>query len=269
MISLKRNSKGVLAKATGLRTRASSIYKPGQEEIFKVSRSKFNDFLTCQRCFYLDRVSGIVSPGTPGWTLNETTDLLLKKEFDACRTAGLPHRSFEKYGLSNVVPFDHPEIDDWRNSLHKGIAFQIPETNIILHGGVDDIWFDQNTQEIIIVDYKSQANRWDVTTESYLRNVYHQSYKVQMDVYAYILKNMGYDVGSTSYFYVCNANREAEGFFGIMEFKETLVPYNWEDSWIENSLKSMFAVLNDSEPPISNESCENCAYSMQRAAIGF
>ena len=33
----------------------------------------------------MDRVVGLDSPGTPGWTLNETTDLLLKKEFDACR----------------------------------------------------------------------------------------------------------------------------------------------------------------------------------------
>ena len=27
---------------------------------------------------------GLDAPGTPGWTLNETTDLLLKKEFDEC-----------------------------------------------------------------------------------------------------------------------------------------------------------------------------------------
>ena len=65
LISLKRNSKGVLAKATGLRTRSSSIYKPNQEETFKVSRSKFNYFLSCQRCFYLDRVAGIVSQEHP------------------------------------------------------------------------------------------------------------------------------------------------------------------------------------------------------------
>ena len=85
MISLKRNTKKELVPATGKRSRSSSIYSPNQSEPYKVSRSKFNDFLTCQRCFYLDRVKGLVSPTTPGWTLNETTDLLLKKEFDLCR----------------------------------------------------------------------------------------------------------------------------------------------------------------------------------------
>ena len=85
MISLKRNNKLELIEATGLRSRKSSIYTPNQTEEFKISRGKFNDFLLCPRCFYLDRVKGIVSPELPGWTLNDTTDILLKKEFDICR----------------------------------------------------------------------------------------------------------------------------------------------------------------------------------------
>ena len=102
MISVKRNSKGVLVRATGLRSRDSSIYVPKQTEPFRISRSKFNDFLTCKRCFYLDRVKGLVSPSMPGWTLNETTDVLLKKEFDLCREKQIPHRSFKELGLKGV-----------------------------------------------------------------------------------------------------------------------------------------------------------------------
>ena len=86
-----------------MRTRKSSIYTPGQSEDFKVSRSKFNDFLACQRCFYLDRVKGLASPSMPGWTLNETTDLLLKKEFDVCREQQEPHRVMQNYGLDHIV----------------------------------------------------------------------------------------------------------------------------------------------------------------------
>ena len=92
MISLKRNRKGEKVEASGLRVRSTSMYVPGQTDLFKISRSKFNDFLSCQRCFYLDRVKGIVSPSTPGWSLNETTDVLLKKEFDICRELETPHR---------------------------------------------------------------------------------------------------------------------------------------------------------------------------------
>ena len=88
MIDLKRNSKKELVPATGKRTRSSSIYKPHQTEDFKISRGKFSDFLTCPLCFYMDRVIGLDSPGTPGWTLNETTDLLLKKELVTYRKVG-------------------------------------------------------------------------------------------------------------------------------------------------------------------------------------
>ena len=62
MISLKRNSKKQLVEATGIRTRKSSIYNPGQSEDFKISRSKFDDFKSCQRCFYLNIVNALISP---------------------------------------------------------------------------------------------------------------------------------------------------------------------------------------------------------------
>ena len=104
MIDLKRNSKKELVPATGKRVREFSIYTPHQEKDFKISRGKFSDFLTCPKCFYLDRVGGLDSPGTPGWTLNETTDLLLKKEFDICREQQIPHRLFKENGLEHLVP---------------------------------------------------------------------------------------------------------------------------------------------------------------------
>ena len=59
MIDLKRNSKKELVPATGKRVRASSIYKPRQTQDFKISRGKFSDFLTCPRCFYMERVMAI------------------------------------------------------------------------------------------------------------------------------------------------------------------------------------------------------------------
>ena len=149
MIDLKRNSKKIPVKATGCRTRASSKYTPNQQEDFKVSRGKFSDFLTCPRCFYLNRVKGLDPPGTPGWTLNETTDRLLKKEFDECRHRQIPHRLFAPNGLGHVVPFDHPQMDKWRDSLHHGLMLRHKETSIILTGGVDDIWQDTRTNQLL------------------------------------------------------------------------------------------------------------------------
>ena len=106
-----------------IRSRASSMYTPGQNSVFKISRSKFSDFLDCPRCFYLDRVKGLQSPSMPGWALNTTVDELLKKEFDFYRAQKKPHPIFEDYKL-NFIPFEHEDLDTWRNSLKGGIGYE-------------------------------------------------------------------------------------------------------------------------------------------------
>ena len=65
MVSLKRNKNGEFVKATGLRSRASSIYKPNQKEDYKISRTTAN-YLAFLKCFYLDRVKGLAEPSMPG-----------------------------------------------------------------------------------------------------------------------------------------------------------------------------------------------------------
>ncbi len=267
MIDLKRNSKKELIIATGLRSRNSSSYSPHQKEDFKISRGKFSNFLTCKRCFYLDRVKGLDIPGTPGWTLNETTDLLLKKEFDYCRERQIPHRIFIENQLNNVVPFDHPEIDNWRDSLHKGLMLRHKDTNIILTGGVDDIWQDNISKKLIVVDYKSQAKLGRLDKKDYLEDPYHEAYKIQMDFYAYLMSGMGFDVHQTSYFLVCNAKRDQQEFNKRMNFDEYLVPYDWNIDWIENKIDEMVNLMNESQIPEPNPSCKNCAYSEQYARV--
>ena len=268
MISLKRNSYGIPVEATGLRSRSSSKFVPNKNQPFRISRSKFNDFLTCMRCFYMDRVMGLVSPSMPGWTLNETVDLLLKKEFDLCRDFQIPHRIFYKYGLENVVPFKHKDIDKWRDSLHHGLNYKLEGTNITLFGGIDDVWFNQEEENLIVVDYKSQSNKRPVTTEHYLAGVYHQSYKVQLEFYSFLLNKMGFNVSSMGYFYVCNADRQASSFEGKIVFDETLIPYELNTNWIEEKILEMLSILNSYKIPAANPSCENCAYARQRTMVG-
>ena len=71
----------------------------------------------------------------------------------------------------------------------------------------------------------------------------------------------------TGYFYVCNADKAAETFSGVMRFDETLVPYEWDSDWIEPKIQQMINILNSNELPPSNQSCENCAYANQRLVI--
>jgi hypothetical protein len=86
-----------------------------------------------------------------------------------------------------------------------------------------------------------------------------------MDFYSYLLTEMNFDVSPVSYFYVCNADRNALSFSSKLNFKETLVPYEWDSSWVEGKVIEMIGLLNSTELPGRNLSCENCAYANKRA----
>ena len=262
MVSLKRNTKGELIEAKGIRSRASSIYTPGQNSIFKISRSKFSDFLECHRCFYLDRVKGLQSPSMPGWALNTAVDELLKKEFDFYRVQKKPHPIFKEYKL-NFIPFEHEDLDTWRNSLKGGIGFEDKETNLFIHGGIDDLWFDLDREEVVVADYKAQSNTAPIEKDSYLASIYHQSYKIQMDIYVHILRQMGYRVSDTAYFMVCNGEKTPDRFDANMQFVVKLVDYQVDTSWVGPKIKEMKQIMDSSEIPEINPHCENCAYIQQ------
>ena len=248
-----------MKEATSFRVRKNSLYDKKSSTPFKISRSKLNNFLSCKRCFYLDRVIGLKEPSMPGWSLNNTVDELLKKEFDKYRKIQKPHPMMIRHSL-NFVPFQHNDLDVWRNSLKGGISYTDKELNLTIYGGIDDIWFDLDNKKLIVVDYKAQSTSYPVSTQSYLNSEWHLSYKLQMDIYVHILRKMNFDVSHTTYFYVCNGEKKKKKFDNKMDFKSTLVPYKVNTSWIEEKLSEMKEVLNLDSPPDINPTCEKCAY---------
>ena len=248
-----------MKEATSFRVRKSSFYDKKSNTPFKISRSKFSNFLSCRRCFYLDRVIGLKEPSMPGWALNIAVDELLKKEFDLYRKKQKPHPIMIEHKL-NFVPYQHKDLDLWRNSLKGGISYLDEKTNLILHGGIDDVWFDLDKKKLIVVDYKAQSSNYPVTIKSYLSGEWRLSYKLQMDIYVHILRKMNFIVSDTSYFYVCNGEKTNNKFEDKIDFKTTLVPYTVNTSWIEEKLYEMKEVLNLNAPPTIDLSCEKCAY---------
>ena len=242
-----------------LRSRKGSIYQRGSNEVFKISRSKFSNFIDCERCFYLERVKGLKDPGMPGWALNTAVDELLKKEFDHYRKLQKPHPFIVKNKLK-FIPFQHEKIDHWRDALRGGISFLDENTNLEIHGGVDDIWFDKDKEELVVVDYKAQSKEGTVETEEYLENKYHQGYKIQMDIYVYILRQMKFKVSNTAYFLVCNGLKTPDKFDATLHFDLTLVPYETDTSWIKNKIIEMKKVLDAKNVPEINKTCEKCMF---------
>ena len=248
-----------MKEAVSFRVRKSSIYDKKSNLPFKISRSKFFNFLSCKKCFYLDRVKGLKEPSMPGWALNIAVDELLKKEFDQYRKEQKPHPIMVKHNL-NFVPYMHKDLNVWRNSLKGGISYLDEKTNLIIHGVIDDICFYLKENKLIVVDYKAQSSNYPITVSSYLDAEWHLSYKLQMDIYVHILRKMNFKVSDLSYFYVCNGVKTKDKFDNKINFTTTLIPYRVDTSWIEDKLSEMKDVLNSEKVPEINKSCEKCAY---------
>ena len=119
--------------------RTRNIYDPNSSEPFRLSRSKIDLFLNCPKCFYLDRRLGVGQPPGYPFNLNSAVDKLLKKEFDIYRAKAQAHPLMKEAGL-DAIPFNHPQMNEWRNALSGGITYAYPGTNLLLTGGVDDVW---------------------------------------------------------------------------------------------------------------------------------
>ena len=161
--------------------RHRGTFDPNNPEPYELSRSRIEAFINCPACFWMDRVKGIKFPGMPGFLLNTATDTLLKKDFDKYRVLKKPHPLMESYGLGHLVPFAHEDFETWTKSLQLGLRTYFKEENLLIGGGLDDVWHDRFTDEIFIVDYKSTAGRRNVDKTALepisLNGAYKGSYK--------------------------------------------------------------------------------------------
>lgn len=234
--------------------RKRNLYIPDSEDLFRLSRSKIDLFLNCPCCFYLDRKLGIAQPPGYPFSLNSAVDKLLKKEFDIHRAKGSTHPLMKAYGL-DAIPLAHEKIDEWRDSLKRGITVRVDGTNVVVTGGVDDVWVNPQG-EFIIVDYKATSKDEEVSLDA----DWQIGYKRQMEIYQWLFRKNGYKVSSTGYFVYCNGNTENESFDGKLEFDIKLIPYEGDDSWVEGAVFDAIECLKSEKIPESGEDCDFCKY---------
>lgn len=241
--------------------RKRNLYISGSNSPFKLSRSKIEMFQNCRRCFYLDRVKGTAPPPGYPFNLNSAVDALLKCEFDHFRSIQKPHPLMESANIL-ATPFLHPQIDDWRDSLHKGITFHHEKTNLIISGGIDDLWINDK-KELIIVDYKATSKADAVTIDA----PWQQGYRRQMDIYSWLFKMNGFAVHDKGYFVYCNGKRDVGHFNSRLEFSISILPYKIEDNWVDDILVEIKKTLDLSNPPASSDTCDICKYFDARKEI--
>jgi hypothetical protein len=250
--------------------RARNIFDPHSTEPFRLSRSRLEVFMSCPRCFYLDRRLGTDRPPGFPFSLNSAVDTLLKKEFDIHRASGTAHPLMEVYGL-DAVPYNHEKMEEWRDSLRRGITYLHPKTNLFFTGGVDDVWVHpvksseagaeqfhgvNKEGELIIVDYKATAKDGEVNLDAEWQG----GYKRQMEMYQWLFRKNDFKVSNTGYFVYCNGQTDRKAFDGKLEFDVKLLPYTGNDGWVEDTLIAAHACLMSDIIPASNADCDYCAY---------
>jgi CRISPR/Cas system-associated exonuclease Cas4 (RecB family) len=239
-------------------------YQPGQAEAFKVSRSKIELFMQCPRCFWLDTRLKIKRPSSPPFNINKTIDELYKKEFDRHRAAGTPHPIMTDNQIK-AVPFAHDDLDKWRYNF-TGVQTLHEATNLHVFGAID-VWVRENG-ELIVVDYKATSKRKEVSIDS----DWQISYKRQLEVYQWLLRQNGFKVSNIGYFVYTNARIDLDGFNDRLEFFTKVIPYTGSDAWVEPTLAKMKACMeNDEMPPVGDAAmggpCEFCTYARARTEL--
>lgn len=233
--------------------RTRNLFDPASKEPFVLSRSRIENFVRCSRCFYLDRRLGIDQPPAFPYTLNSAVDILFKKEFDIYRAKKEPHPLMKAYGI-DAIPMQHRELDVWREPL-KGIRYHDRATNLIITGGIDDVW-QKPSGELIIVDYKSTSTDGDVTLESDSKD----GYKRQMEIYQWLFRKNKFSVAKEGYFVYANGLKTEEGFFDRLKFKTVILEYVGDDSWMDDMILRIRSCLSSNEFPEPAANCNFCNY---------
>jgi hypothetical protein len=241
--------------------RARNLYDPNAREPFRLSRSKLDLYLNCPKCFYLDRRLGVGQPPGYPFSLNSAVDKLLKKEFDTHRATKTAHPLMRAYKI-NAIPLMHDKVETWRDALGGGITYLHESTNLLLTGGIDDVWTNPEG-ELIIVDYKATAKDGEVNLDA----DWQIGYKRQMEIYQWLFRMNGYKVSPTGYFVYCNGNTDKEAFDAKLEFDIKLIPYVGDDSWVETAIQGAHQCLSSDTIPESGEDCDFCKYRQAAAHV--
>lgn len=233
--------------------RTRNKYDSQSVESFRLSRSKIDLFINCPRCFFLDRKLGVGQPPGYPFSLNSAVDKLLKKEFDIHRANGTKHPLCDEYNI-NAIPFTHEKMEEWRDSLRRGITAPIDGTNVIVTGGVDDIWTENS--ELFIVDYKSTSKEDEVTLDA----DWQIAYKRQMEIYQWLFRKNGFKVSNIGYFVYCNGMTDKKAFDGKLEFNIKIISYIGDDSWVESTILKAINCLKQDKLPEPGSECDYCKY---------
>jgi len=155
---------------------------------------------------------------------------------------------FNKYrDLAQLPPIIEGKVTGW-------LAVGMPKTlkhemsNGITVWGRPDDYLKLKDSSIVAFDHKTKSKEPEDV---------HRSYQLQLDVYSYLLKAMGYETTNKAYlaFYYPDECELHEG----MPFNCTVIEVKTDQSRVEKLTEKAYTILHG-KLPNSNENCNYCKW---------
>ena len=217
----------------------------------KISRANLQLFKECPRCFWLYKHKDIRRPQGYPYTLSIAVDQLLKAEFDQYREKGEMHPSLVGYkGLEKAKLFsDQLQLQKWRNNF-EGLKYHDEGLDATLFGAVDDV-LEFSDGSLAVIDYKSSGAK-EISV--------YDDYRMQMDIYTYILEQLGLKTAKKGYFVFYQVQKN-DGFRGRLPFRGEIREVDTDSSYVHDLFAQAVALARSDTPPKSHTDCEYCIWA--------
>ncbi len=164
-----------------------------------------------------------------------------------------------------AVPMQHNDLETWRHNFTGVFTLHKP-TNLHVFGAIDDLWVDDEGK-LIVVDYKATAKNKEVSIDS----EWQMSYKRQLEVYQWLLRENGFEVSDMGYFVYTNGRMDMDGFFNKVEFTTKIIPYKGSADWVNPTLLAMKQCMDGDMPEVGKAAmggeCDFCSYAKSRTQL--
>ena len=202
---------------------------------YKLSSSKLNLLVDCPRCFWLAMIKNVKRPASPMSSIPIKMDSIIKHYFNGYRGNQLP-------------PILNGKING-RLAVGMPLTLRSDVGNGIVLWGRPDDYVELEDSTVVVLDHK---------TASKTPTVVHPSYRLQMDVYAYLLGQMGYK--TTNKAFLAYFTPDDCDLHNGMKINCSIIEVNTDSFRVVDLMSKAQEILNGATPE-SGENCEFCRWA--------
>ncbi len=218
---------------------------------YKLSPSTLKLYLNCPRCFYLSLKERIWRPREhfSAFSFGSSIDAVVKEWFDGFRANNDSPPEIKREGLELFK--DMKKIEEWREwrDPKKGIKWYDLQGNSFF-GAIDDLLVNPDGA-LTVLDYKTKRSP---IKEDPVKK--YPEYKFQLESYAFIFKQMGYDATNHGYllFFIPKKVQES----GMIAFENVLWKVALDTETPKKVFKEAISILEAEYEPKPSKNCEYC-----------